>query len=169
MQIIFNTINTNHKPFTTLSIHDDEDNNYKLTDMIEITNINVSYYRDLYYTKSEEKSSELEMVIGMMGVYQEELLNKVSKRNKVLKEISEIMKKFSWEDDVIVAYDREEYLKEAYEANTAYTVEDAIKETTESTSKEIALNFLKRGISIDDIVTCTGLIKEQVETLQNEK
>ena len=117
------------------------------------------------YTKSEEKSSELEMVIGMMGVYQEELLNKVSKRNKVLKEISEIMKKFSWEDDVIVAYDREEYLKEAYEANTAYTVEDAIKETTESTSKEIALNFLKRGISIDDIVTCTGLIKEQVEKL----
>ena len=165
MQINFNTINTNHKPFTTLSIHDDEDNNYKLTDMIEITNINVSYYRDLCYTKSEEKLSELEMVIGMMGVYQEELLNKVSKRNKVLKEISEIMKKFSWEDDVIVAYDREEYLKEAYEANTAYTVEDAI----ESTSKEIALNFLKRGISIDDIVTCTGLIKEQVETLQNEK
>ena len=165
MQINFNTINTNHKPFTTLSIHDDEDNNYKLTDMIEITNINVSYYRDLCYTQSEEKLSELEMVIGMMGVYQEELLNKVSKRNKVLKEISEIMKKFSWEDDVIVAYDREEYLKEVYEANTAYTVEDAI----ESTSKEIALNFLKRGISIDDIVTCTGLIKEQVETLQNEK
>ena len=101
LQINFNTINTNNKPFTTLSIIDNEDVNYKLTDMIEIMNINVSYYRDLCYTKSTQELSELEIAIGMMGVYQEELLNKVSKRNKVLKEISEIMKKFSWEDDAV--------------------------------------------------------------------
>ena len=168
LQINFNTVNTNNKPFTVLSIIDNEDVNYKLTNMIEILNINVSYYRDLCYTRSTQELSDLEIAIGMMGVYQEKMLNQVSQRNKVLKEIGEIVKKYSFEDDVIVAYDREEYLKEAYEANLEYAVEDAIKETTESTSKKIARNMLKNGISASDVVKMTGLTKQEVEALKSD-
>ena len=71
------------------------------------------------------------------------------------------MKKYSFEDDVIVAYDREEFLKEAYEANIEYAVADAVEETT----LEIAKKMKKANYKVDDIANITGLTKEQIDKI----
>ena len=91
------------------------------------------------------------------------------------------MKKYSWVDDVIVAYDREEYLKEAYEANIEYAVADAVEETTKKVTEEVTKEVTKEvtekntldmakkmkneKANINFISKVTGLSKEQIEKL----
>ena len=156
-----NNVNTNKKPYVSFSLNDDEDSNFKLTDQVEIININVSHYLKLCYTKGINELSDFELAVGIIGVYQEELLNRLSKRNKILEEIGDIVKKYSWVDDVIVAYDREEYLKEAYEANIEYAVADAVEETT----LEIAKKMKKANYKLEDIANITGLSIEEIDKI----
>ena len=83
------------------------------------------------------------------------------------------MKKYSWVDDVIVAYDREEYLKEAYEANIEYAVADAVEATTKKVTEEVtekntlemAKKMKNEKADINFISKVTGLNKEQIEKL----
>ncbi len=129
--------------------------------MVKIININVSTYRDLCYNKNINELSDFEIAVGIIGIYEEKMLEKIGKRNQVLKGISDIVKKYSFEDDVIVAYDREEFLKEAYEANIEYAVADAVEETT----LEIAKKMKKANYKVDDIANITGLTKEQIDKI----
>ena len=161
--------------------------------MIKIININVSHYLEMCYTKGINELSDFEVAVGIIGVYEENLLNRLSKRNKILEEIGDIVKKYSWVDDVIVAYDREEYLKEAFEANIEYAVADAVEETTKKVTEEvtekvtkdvtdkvtkevtkevtekntldIAKKLKESGVSIEIIESTTGLSKEKIELL----
>ena len=173
IQINLNNVNTNKKPYVSFSLNDNEDSKFKLTDQVEIININVSHYLKLCYTKGVSELSDFEVAVGIIGVYQEKLLNRLSKRNKILEEIGDIVKKYSWVDDVIVAYDREEYLKEAYEANIEYAVADAIEETTKRVTEEVTekntLDIAKKlkdaGISTDIIANTTGMSIEKIEKL----
>ena len=83
------------------------------------------------------------------------------------------MKKYSFEDDVIKAYDREEFLKEAYEANIEYAVADAVEETTKRVTEEVTekntLDMAKKlkdsGVSTDIITNTTGLSIEKIKEL----
>ena len=173
VQINLNNVNTNKKPYVSFSLNDNEDSKFKLTDQVEIININVSHYLKLCYTKGVSELSDFEVAVGIIGVYQEKLLNRLSKRNKIIEEIGDIVKKYSWVDDVIVAYDREEYLKEAYEANIEYAVADAIEETTKRVTEEVTekntLGIAKKlkdaGISTDIIANTTGMSIEKIEKL----
>ena len=157
------------KPYASFSLNDDEDSTFKLTDQVEIININVSHYLELCYTKGVSELSDFEIAVGIIGVYQEKLLDRLSKRNKILEEIGDIVKKYSWVDDVIVAYDREEYLKEAYEANIEYAVADAVEETTKRVTEKNTLDMAKKmkneKADINFISKVTGLSKEQIEKL----
>ena len=160
-----NNVNTNGKSYTTFSINDDEDASFKLTNMVKIININVSHYRDLCYTKGVNELTDFEIAVGVIGIYEEDMLEKTSKRNQVLKGISDIVKKYSWEDDVIVAYDREEYLKEAFEANIEYAVADAVEETTKETTLDIARKMKKEKVDYSTISKVTNLSIEEIEKL----
>ena len=173
------------KPYASFSLNDNEDSTFKLTDQVEIININVSHYLKLCYTNGTDELSDFEIAVGIIGVYQEKLLDRLSKRNEILEEIGDIVKKYSWVDDVIVAYDREEYLKEAYEANIEYAVADAVEETTKRVTKEVTeqvtkdvteevtknntLDMAKKmkneKANINFISKVTGLSKEQIEKL----
>ena len=157
------------KPYASFSLNDNEDSTFKLTDQVEIININVSHYLELCYTKGVSELSDFEIAVGIIGVYQEKLLDRLSKRNKILEEIGDIVKKYSWVDDVIVAYDREEYLKEAYEANIEYAVADAVEETTKRVTEKNTLDMAKKmkneKADINFISKVTGLSKEQIEKL----
>ena len=160
-----NNVNTNGKSYTTFSINDDEDASFKLTNTVKIININVSHYRDLCYTKGVNELTDFEIAVGVIGIYEEDMLEKISKRNQVLKGISDIVKKYSWEDDVIVAYDREEYLKEAFEANIEYAVADAVEETTKETTLDIARKMKKEKVDYSTISKVTNLSIEEIEKL----
>ena len=89
-----------------------------------------------------------------------------------MKGISDIVS-ISFEDDVIVAYDSEEYLKEAFEANIEYAVADAVEETTKKVTKEVtekntldmARKLKESGVSIEIIESTTGLTKDKIESL----
>ena len=169
------------KPYASFSLNDNEDSTFKLTDQVEIININVSHYLELCYTKGVSELSDFEIAVGIIGVYQEKLLDRLSKRNKILEEIGDIVKKYSWVDDVIVAYDREEYLKEAYEANIEYAVADAVEETTKKVTEEVTKEVTKEvtekntldmakkmkneKADINFISKVTGLSKDQIEKL----
>ena len=173
VQINLNNVNTNKKPYAIFSLSDAEDSSFKLTDQVEIININVSHYLKMCYTKGVNELSDFELAVGIIGVYQENLLNRLSKRNKILEEIGDIVKKYSWVDDVIVAYDKEEYLKEAYEANIEYAVADAIEETTKKvteevtkeTTLEIAKKMKKANYKLEDIANITGLSIEEIDKI----
>ena len=125
------------------------------------------------YTKGINELSDFEVAVGVIGVYEENLLNRLSKRNKILEEIGDIVKKYSWVDDVIVAYDREEYLKEAFEANIEYAVADAVEETTKKVTEEVTekntLDMAKKmkdeNADVEFISKVTGLTKEQIAIL----
>ena len=168
-----NNVNINGKSYSTFSIIYYEDSSFKLTNMVKIININVSHYRDLCYTKGVNELTDFEIAVGVIGIYEEDMLEKISKRNQVLKGISDIVKKYSWEDDVIVAYDREEYLKEAFEANIEYAVADAVEETTKRVTEEVteknkidmARKLKQENADIDLIVKVTGLSKEEINKL----
>ena len=187
IQINLNNKSTNNKPYVSFSLSDDEDPNFKLTNMIKIINIDVSTYRDLCYNKNINELTDFEIAVGVIGIYEEKMLEKISKRNEILKGISDKVKKYSWEDDVIVAYDREEYLKEAFEANIEYAVADAVEETTKKVTEEVTeqvtkdvtdkvtkevtekntLDIAKKmkdaNYKLDEIIKITGLSKEKIE------
>jgi predicted transposase YdaD len=42
------------------------------------------------------------------------------------------------------------------------------REAQEENSRSIALNFLRRGVAIDIIASCTGLSIEEVQQLQQQ-
>ncbi len=115
--------------------------------------------------KGVNELTDFEIAVGVIGIYEEDMLEKISKRNQVLKGISDIVKKYSWEDDVIVAYDREEYLKEAFEANIEYAVADAVEETTKETTLDIARKMKKEKVDYSTISKVTNLSIEEIEKL----
>ena len=54
--------------------------------MIKIININVSHYLEMCYTKGINELSDFEIAVGIIGVYQEELLKVVSSDELVIVE-----------------------------------------------------------------------------------
>ena len=67
IQINLNTKNTNNKPYVSFSLNDDEDPNFKLTNTIKI----------------------IISMVQLIGIYEEVMLEKISKRNEILKGISD--------------------------------------------------------------------------------
>ena len=131
--------------------------------------LTMSHYLKMCYTNGINELSDFEIAVEIIGIYEEKMLEKIGMRNQVLKGISDIVKRYSFEDDVIVAYDREEFLKEAYEANIEYAVADAVEETTkkviEETTLEIAKKMKNANYKVDDIANITGLTKKQIDKI----
>ena len=63
----------------------------------------VVFLGDLCYNKNINELSDFEIAVGVIGIYEEKMLEKISKRNEVLKGISDMLS-VSFEDDV-VAFD----------------------------------------------------------------
>ena len=62
------------KPYASFSLNDDEDSAFKLTDQVEIININVSHYLELCYTKGISELIDFEIAVGIIGVYQAKII-----------------------------------------------------------------------------------------------
>ena len=127
--------------------------------------LTMSHYLKMCYTNGINELSDFEIAVEIIGIYEEKMLEKIGMRNQVLKGISDIVKRYSFEDDVIVAYDREEFLKEAYEANIEYAVEETTKKVIEETTLEIAKKMKNANYKVDDIANITGLTKKQIDKI----
>ena len=88
------------------------------------------------------------------------------KGNKALKKAKELLEDISedeYEQDL--AFKRELFLKDKVAIEEA-GYDKGIKQGIAMEKLEIARNMLKKEISIETIIECTGLTKEEIEKIQ---
>ena len=126
---------------------------------IEIININILYYAKLCYNITDkDELSETDIWLGIIGTNSKSVIDKITKDNTVLKEIGDIVKKFSEDDDLVFEYNREKLMMDDMK-------EVLTKEVTEKTTLDMARKLKEKNMSIADIMDVTGLSKEIIESL----
>jgi predicted transposase/invertase (TIGR01784 family) len=109
-----------------------------------------------YYFKHAEETTpeELEMIIG---------------QDSVIKRAYEELDRFYWKEEELLAY--EDTLKKDmdYEASMNKKYDDGLADGEKSMQFKIARNMLQQGLSVQNIVSATGLSAKEVEKLQEGK
>ena len=126
---------------------------------IEIININILYYAKLCYNiTNKDELSETDIWLGIIGTNSKSVIDKITKDNTVLKEIGEIVKKFSEDDDLVFEYNREKLMMDDMK-------EVLTKEVTEKNTLEIARKMKQLGSDATFISEVTGLTIEKIDEL----
>ena len=156
-QINLNLVDFDGQHFNTCHIK--SDNTGKVfSNLVEIFNINVSYYGKLCYDNNEDELTDEEMAYGIIGTNRKSVIDKITKNNEVLKEIGNMVKKFSDYDDVIFEYDREKLMMDDMK-------QVLTEEVTKKTTLEIARKMKQAGSDANFISEVTGLSIEQIDEL----
>lgn len=169
-QINFNLEDFDNEHFNVCHVNSDN-TGLLYSKSIEIININISYYAELCYNiTNKELLSETDKIFGVLGTKNKSVINKVSKDNKILEEIGDIVKKFSEDDELIFEYNKEKLVmndmkKVLTERVTKEVTEEVTKEVTEKTTLDIARKMKRQGINISDIEIITGLSKDIIDKL----
>ena len=141
--------------------------NYVLTDKFEIVIIEIPKYRKLG-GENRKLNTWLKFIDNPGGVCMEDV-----NENETLKEAKDVLEQISndeYERDL--EFKRKLYLmdrKVNEEARYEEGLEEGREEGRKESRKEIAKEMLKKDINIETIMECTGLTKEKILELQNEK
>lgn len=139
-----------------------------LTDVITIYKIDVPYYLEMCYNQ-DRKLTNRERIIGMIGCNNAEIFNKIVGENEIMKDIEKKVTNYSRDDDLLVTYDREEYLKFLAEVDKKGAMKDAelkgIAQGEINSKLHIAKAMLKDGVSIQDIMKYTGFSETEINNL----
>ena len=151
-----------------------------------IYEINMDYYRELWYNEKKEITNEKYLVMLDLGL---EELKKFSKKEKVVGEYMDKLEKLnkdpefyqymSHEEDERKIYNSRMYeaeqkglqkglnkgLQEGIEKGMEKGMERGMEKGSKNKSIEIATNFKNLGIDIETISKATGLSKEEIEKL----
>ena len=126
---------------------------------IEIININILYYAKLCYNIiDKDELSETDIWLGIIGTNSKSVIDKITTDNTVLKEIGDIVKKFSEDDDLVFEYNREKLMMDDMK-------EVLTKEVTEKNTLEIARKMKQLGSDATFISEVTGLTIEKIDEL----
>ena len=126
---------------------------------IEIININILYYAKLCYNITDkDELSETDIWLGIIGTNSKSVIDKITTDNTVLKEIGDIVKKFSEDDDLVFEYNREKLMMDDMK-------EVLTKEVTEKNTLEIARKMKQLGSDATFISEVTGLTIEKIDEL----
>ena len=136
------------------------------TNKIHIYNIYLPNIRKKDYNKLEE----YEKLLLVFNENDNNILNELSKGDKIMKEYIDDSRKASEEDEVIGMYDKELHeerlrkseLKEANENGRS----EGIKEGIQQNRRETALKLLKKNIDLNIISECTGLSLDELKMLK---
>ena len=125
------------------------------------------------YNENGKGLTDFEKLYGMIGTNSKSVIDVLTKDNKILKDIGDMVKKYSNDDELLFYYDREERMlhdakrkvedeltkkfKEQLEVNT--------EEVTEKTTLDMAHKMKQEGVSNEIISKVTGLSKEVIESL----
>lgn len=139
-----------------------------LTDVITIYKIDVPYYLEMCYNQ-DRKLTNRERIIGMIGCNNLATFNKLVGENEIMKDIEKKVKDYSNDDDLLVTYDREEYLKflaevDKKEAEAKGIAQGEINGKLQE-KKDIAKAMLKDGKPIKDIMKYTGFSETEINNL----
>ena len=130
---------------------------------IEIININILHYAKVCYNiTSKDELSDLDIWLGIIGTNSKYVIDKITRDNKVLKEIGDIVKKFSEEDDLIFEYNREKLMMDDMKE---VLTKEVTKKVTEKTTLDMACKLKQKNMDIKDIMDVTGLSKDIIESL----
>ncbi len=151
--------------------------NELVTDRVEFYFINVKHFAEICYNEGGKGLTDFEKIYGIIGTKSKSVIDALTKDNKILKDIGDMVKKYSNDDELLFYYDREERMlhdakrktedeltkkfKEQLEANT----KEVTKEVTEKTTLDMARRMKQEGASLDFISKVTGISIQEIEKM----
>ena len=173
IQININNFNFkgNKKTIDVFYLRDDLGN--ILTDKVVIVYVSLPLIRKKFYNGEELTAFELLMLV--LNEKDSELLDKLMKDDKIMKEYRSEALEASMDSDIIGLYDKEledARLERIREQNAKIKLEKSCAKAKNqgevSKAKEIAINLIKNNVALDVIVNSTGLDLETIKKLQDE-
>ena len=148
------------------------------SDKLKIVEIDVVKFYEICYNNGDLKNlSEFEKLMGLLGCKTEDEEKFFEDEKGMIKTIMKRAEKFRDDSEMIEMYDRDTMLehmkrKELNDA-LAKNTEEVTKEVTEKvtkkvtadTTRNIALNFINKGIDLETIASSTGLSIEELNNL----
>ena len=120
-----------------------------------------------YNIASKDELSETDIWLGIIGTNSKSVIDKITKDNIVLKEICDIVKKFSENHDLVFEYNREKFMiNDMKEVLTKEVTEKVTREVIEKTTLDMERKMKRKSMNVSDIMDVTGLSKEIIESLQ---
>ena len=152
---------------------------------VKIVEIDLVYFKNLCYTNSDIKSlSEFEKLMGLLGCQNQEEQKFFQSEKGMIEVIMKKAEKFRDDSKMIEMYDRDvmfehmrrKELSDALAKNTEKVTEKVTEEVTDKVTKEvlsdttnkIAINFIKKGVSIDVVAEATGLSIDEINKLKEK-
>ena len=140
------------------------------TNKIHIYNIYLPNIRKKDYNKLEE----YEKLLLVFNENDNNILNELSKGDKIMKEYIDDSRRASEEDEVIGMYDKELHeerlrkseLREANENGRNEGIKEGIQQGKQEKAKETALKLLQENIDLNIISKCTGLSLDELKKLK---
>ena len=154
------------------------DNTHKLvTDRVEFYFINVKHFAEICYNEGGKGLTDFEKLYGMIGTNSKSVIDVLTKDNKILKDIGDMVKKYSNDDELLFYYDREERmlhdakrkveddLTKKFEKQLIEKLEANTEEVTEKTTLDMARRMKKEKASLDFISKVTGISIQEIEKM----
>lgn len=127
-------------------------------ELFEVIDIYLPYYEDKYLNNNKKQLSELESLLGIIGLTKKV---DIKENNNVLKEILEKANKYQLDEEII-----DSYLKYRFE-------EDRIQDEVDISIRHCIENIIDRmkekNIKIEEISEITGFNFEEVKKEKNER
>ena len=140
----------------------DEETHIKVhNDIFEIVHVNMDYFKKVWYHGNIKDENPFFMLLAASN---KEELDKISKGDKFMEEISKKVKKLNLDPEIvkeIVIENEDEIIK-----NSIY--HSGVKEGISQSKIEIAKNLLQMNMDINDIIKVTGLSIKKVNSLKEE-
>ncbi len=160
-------LNKKIRPIRIYKMMDEEKNTY--VDNFMIYDINMEYYKALWYTKDTKKVQE-NILLVMLGLEKQDLIE-LSKTDKVvskyMKEVERVNENPEFRE--YISYEEEqrkirnEFKKEGYEEG----IEQGIEQGAAQKEKSIVEKMLASGMSVEEIIKFVELPEEKIREIQN--
>ena len=135
-------------------------------DSLTIIRIDVPYFVKRCYNEDAEKLDSLTKFIGLIGIKERKILDKIVKGDAIMEEIYEKAKEFSKDEKIIGAYNLEEHRRKVMLSEIEAGKLEGIKEGKIEGIKSTVKNMLKEKIDINLISKVTGLSINEINGLR---
>ena len=176
IQINFDCEGYHEEPIMRYRLMDEKTKDI-LTDKIEIIRIDVPYFVNKCYNEDVKDLDYKDRFIGLIGIEDRELLKTITKGDVSMEAIMKKMEDFSVNEEILGAYDAEEYRKfveesireqhreEGFEEGLEQGIEQGLTKGLEQGILNTAKNMKKENIDIELISKITGLSEEEIKEL----
>ncbi len=144
--------------------------------------IDLEYLYETCYNKPVSVLSEFERYCLLLKAETKEFVKNIAGDDNIMKKVQTRIEELNEDENILGLYDAEKEAEKVMRTRIKYEVEKAqieatkrgmekgMKEGMEKGEKkqkqEIAKNMLKENIDVDIIIKCTGLTKEEIESLK---